>query len=88
MPVYNRFHRGEWITRVSGGEGAQDTHGPRSGTDAWGPKKFKKFGLKLSIPSHTRMYSKKPSLRRLKFSQVKTLSPIGQIDLHTEHDGI
>jgi hypothetical protein len=23
VPLYNRFHRGEWITRVSGGEGAQ-----------------------------------------------------------------
>jgi hypothetical protein len=22
VPLYNRFHRGEWITRVSGGEGA------------------------------------------------------------------
>ena len=27
-PLYNRFHRGEWITRVSGGEGALDTPGP------------------------------------------------------------
>ena len=25
VPLYNRFHRGEWITRVSGGEGALDT---------------------------------------------------------------
>jgi hypothetical protein len=24
VPLYNRFHRGEWITRVSGGEGALD----------------------------------------------------------------
>jgi hypothetical protein len=23
--LYNRFHKGEWITRVSGGEGALDT---------------------------------------------------------------
>jgi hypothetical protein len=30
--VYNRFHRGEWITRVSGGEGALDTPGPLNGT--------------------------------------------------------
>jgi hypothetical protein len=29
VPLYNRFHRGEWITRVSGGEGALDTPGPR-----------------------------------------------------------
>jgi hypothetical protein len=30
VPVYNRFHRGEWITWVSGGEGALDTppHSP------------------------------------------------------------
>ncbi len=27
-PVYNRFHRGEWITWASGGEGALDTPGP------------------------------------------------------------
>jgi hypothetical protein len=32
VPVYNRFHRGEWITRVSGGEGALDTPGPLNGT--------------------------------------------------------
>jgi hypothetical protein len=31
-PVYNRFHRGEWITRASGGEGALDTPGPLNGT--------------------------------------------------------
>jgi hypothetical protein len=30
--VYNRFHRGEWITWVSGGEGALDTPGPLNGT--------------------------------------------------------
>jgi hypothetical protein len=29
VPLYNRFHRGEWITRVSGGEGALDTPGPK-----------------------------------------------------------
>jgi len=29
---YKRFHRGEWITRVSGGEGALDTPGPLNGT--------------------------------------------------------
>jgi hypothetical protein len=28
VPLYSRFHRGEWITRVSGGEGALDTPGP------------------------------------------------------------
>jgi hypothetical protein len=28
VPLYNRFHRGEWITRVSGGEWALDTPGP------------------------------------------------------------
>jgi hypothetical protein len=27
VPLYNRFHRGEGITRVSGGEGALDTPG-------------------------------------------------------------
>ncbi len=27
--MYNRFHRGEWITWVSGGEGALDTPGPK-----------------------------------------------------------
>ncbi len=32
VPVYNRFHRGEWITRVSGWEGALDTPGPCNGT--------------------------------------------------------
>jgi hypothetical protein len=32
VPVYNRFHRGEWITRASGGEGALDTPGPLNGT--------------------------------------------------------
>jgi hypothetical protein len=32
VPLYNRFHRGEWITRVSGGEGALDTPGPLKGT--------------------------------------------------------
>ncbi len=32
VPLYNRFHRGEWITRVSGGEGALDTPGPLNGT--------------------------------------------------------
>ena len=26
--VHNRFHRGEWITWASGGEGALDTPGP------------------------------------------------------------
>ena len=31
-PVYNRFHRGEWITWASGGEGALDTPGPLNGT--------------------------------------------------------
>ncbi len=30
--MYNRFHRGEWITWVSGGEGALDTPGPLNGT--------------------------------------------------------
>ncbi len=33
VPLYNRFHRGEWITRVSGGEGALDTPGPLNGTN-------------------------------------------------------
>jgi hypothetical protein len=28
VPVHNRFHRGEWITWDSGGEGALDTPGP------------------------------------------------------------
>ncbi len=32
VPVYNRFHRGEWISRASGGEGALDTPGPLNGT--------------------------------------------------------
>jgi hypothetical protein len=32
VPVYNRFHRGEWITWASGGEGALDTPGPLNGT--------------------------------------------------------
>ena len=32
VPLYNRFHRGKWITRVSGGEGAPDTPGPLNGT--------------------------------------------------------
>jgi hypothetical protein len=32
VPVYNRFHRGEWITRASGEEGALDTPGPLNGT--------------------------------------------------------
>ena len=32
VPLYNRFHRGEWVTRVSGGEGALDTPGPFNGT--------------------------------------------------------
>ncbi len=32
VPLYNRFHRGEWITRVSGGEGALDIPGPLNGT--------------------------------------------------------
>ncbi len=32
VPLYNRFHRGEWISRVSGGEGALDTPGPLNGT--------------------------------------------------------
>ncbi len=32
VPLYNRFHRGEWITRVSGGEGALDTPGPLNNT--------------------------------------------------------
>ncbi len=31
-PMYNRFHRGEWITWASGGEGALDTPGPLNGT--------------------------------------------------------
>ncbi len=30
-PLYNIFHRGEWITRDSGGEGALDTPGPLNG---------------------------------------------------------
>ncbi len=37
VPLYNRFHRGEWITRVSGGEGALDTPGPLNGTSEAGP---------------------------------------------------
>ncbi len=32
VPLYNRFHRGEWITRLSGGEGSLDTPGPLNGT--------------------------------------------------------
>jgi hypothetical protein len=32
VPLYNRFHRREWITRVSGGEGALDNPGPLNGT--------------------------------------------------------
>ncbi len=32
VPLYNRFHSGEWIMRVSGGEGALDTPGPLNGT--------------------------------------------------------
>jgi hypothetical protein len=32
VPLYNRFHRGEWITRVSAGEGALYTPGPLNGT--------------------------------------------------------
>ncbi len=35
VPLYNRFHRGEWITRVSGGEGALDTPGPLNGTSEY-----------------------------------------------------
>ncbi len=35
VPLYNRFHRGQWITRVSGGEGALDTPGPLNGTSEW-----------------------------------------------------
>jgi hypothetical protein len=31
-PVYNRFHREEWITRASGGKRALDTPGPLNGT--------------------------------------------------------
>ncbi len=29
VPLYNRFHRGEWITRVSGGEGALGPQSPK-----------------------------------------------------------
>jgi hypothetical protein len=32
VPVYNKFHRGEWIMRASGGEGALDTSGPLNDT--------------------------------------------------------
>ena len=32
VSLYNRFHRGERITRVSGGEGALDTPWPLNGT--------------------------------------------------------
>jgi hypothetical protein len=32
-PVYNRFHRGEWITWASGGEGALETTGPLNGIE-------------------------------------------------------
>jgi hypothetical protein len=33
-PVYNRFHRGEWITWAScGGKGALDTPGPSNGIE-------------------------------------------------------
>jgi hypothetical protein len=28
VPLYNRFHRGEWITRVSEGEGPWTLLGP------------------------------------------------------------
>ncbi len=31
-PVYNRFHRGDWIMWASGGEGALDNPGPLNGT--------------------------------------------------------
>jgi hypothetical protein len=34
--VYNRFHRGEWITWASGGEGALDTPGPLNGIERVG----------------------------------------------------
>ena len=41
-PVLNRFHRGEWITWGSGGEGALDTPGPLNGierSNAFAPMK-------------------------------------------------
>jgi hypothetical protein len=41
-------YEGEW----GGGGPGQDTHGPRSGTDAWGPKKFKNSGSS-SLSLHT-----------------------------------
>jgi hypothetical protein len=28
VPVYNRFHKGEWITRASGGRGPWTLLGP------------------------------------------------------------
>ncbi len=43
VPLYNRFHRGEWITRVNGGEGALDTPGPLNGTSEAFSGFFQKF---------------------------------------------
>jgi len=39
VPLYNRFHRGEWIKRVSGEAGALDTPGPLNGANlgSWIP---------------------------------------------------
>jgi hypothetical protein len=41
-------------------------------SDALGFFKVQKFGLRLSLPPHTRMYSEEPSMRRLKCTEVKT----------------
>jgi hypothetical protein len=47
-PLYNRFHRGEWITRVSGGEGALDTPGPLNGTSEAHKNQWESGHIKIS----------------------------------------
>ncbi len=50
VPLYNRFHRGEWITRVSGGEGALDTPGTLNGCARDNLRGQKSLGpLKMSL---------------------------------------
>ncbi len=58
-PAYNKFHRGEWITWASGGEGTLDTPGqryapgPLNGTsEAMGKNQDPGSGINIPDPQH------------------------------------
>jgi hypothetical protein len=68
VPLYNRFHRGEWITRVSGGAGALDTPGPLNGTSEasaiWAQHELSQEALHLVLRHRGPRHPREPRMGR------------------------